>query len=118
MAMILDKGVCSIFRKTDSSGAGMMPAPSYSLMHQSWYGELSFETAPMYRTPKREDVKTDARIRVLQNRAIANHDVVVLKQCSTVIDGDVVYEVNRAYHGNDDENGTSITDLSLEVIEL
>lgn len=116
--MILDKGICSIFRKGDTSGAGRMPVSGYALIHQSWYGELSFETSPIYRTQNREDVKTDARIRVLQNRAIANHDVVVLRQCSTVIDGDVVYEVNRAYHGNDDENGTSITDLSLEVIEL
>lgn len=122
--MILDTGICSVFRKTDSSGAGEMPAPSYTRIHLSWYGELHFETNPANPTSQREDVKTDARIRILQNRAIHNHDVVVLAQVDAVpevIPGDdervPVYEVGRAYHGADEDSGELITDLSLVEVE-
>ena len=69
-------------------------------------------------------MKTDARIRILQNRAIHNHDVVVLAQVDAVpeaIPGDdervPVYEVGRAYHGADEDSGELITDLSLVEVE-
>lgn len=116
--MILDAGICTVFRKVDSSGAGEKPAPSYTRLCQSWYGELAFETAPVSSTASREDVRTDTRIRVHQNRAINNHDVVVLCDVDTVPLGGVpVYEVARAFHGTDDEAGELISDLSLEVTE-
>ena len=114
--MILDKGICSIFHKIDASAAGRMPTPTYDRIHQSWYGELSFETAPRFDSQSREDVRTDARIRIHQCRAITNHDVVLLRDAESVpTDGSVtIYDVTRAWHGSDD-TGLLVTDLTLET---
>lgn len=54
-----------------------------------------------------ETVEISARIRVVQNRAISNHDVVILPT------GVTQYEITRAFHGADDENGQPISDLTL-----
>lgn len=113
--MILDKGICSVFRKTDTAAAGDMPCPAYTLIYQSWYGELSFETSPSYPTEGRREHTTDARIRVLQCRAIRQNDVVVLEDVGTVPGAGPMYRITRAYHGSED--CVPITDLSLEVTE-
>lgn len=111
--MILDKGIATVYRKTDTAGAGKMPEYSDVEIWQSWYSELNFETAPARPTDDREEVKTDARVRILQNRAINNHDRVDL---APVAGDTITYEVTRAYHGIDTESGEMITDLNLEVI--
>ena len=76
--MILDKGICSVFRATDGAESGDMPLPVLTLLYQSWYGEINFETSPQYPTEGRKELKTDQRVRVMQNRAIREHDVAVL----------------------------------------
>lgn len=111
--MILDKGICTIYRKTPSVTSGAMPTYTDTKIGEYWYGELNFETAPGRPTPDREEVRTDARIRILQDRSINNHDRVTLAAASGV----KTYEVTRAYHGRDDESGEPITDLSLEVVQ-
>lgn len=112
--MILDKGICSVYRKTNTAGPGAMPVYTDMLIHMSWYGELSYETAPARPTEGREEVRTDARVRILQNRSIANHDRVELVPTGGTVSR---YEVTRAYHGKDDDSGELITDLNLEVVE-
>ena len=112
--MILDSGICSIFRKQDIALSGEMPRAAYSLIGQSWYGELNYETAPAWPTRDREEVRADKRIRILQNRDIANHDKVEL---TDVYGNTRMYEVTRAYHGTDDDSGEMITDLTLEAME-
>ena len=112
--MLLDKGVASVYRKTNTAAAGSKPVWDNVLIHTGWYGELSFETSPGRPTDAREEVRTDARIRILQNRLINNHDRVVLDDASG---NTTAYEVTRAYHGRDDESGEPITDLSLEVVK-
>lgn len=112
--MILDKGIATIYRKTDTSEAGAMPAFADVEFWRSWYGELNFETAPARPTENREEIRVDARIRILQNRQIANHDRVRLAPYGG---GERLYEVGRAYHGRDEDSGELITDLSLEVYE-
>lgn len=109
--MILDTGICKVYRKTNIAEAGAMPVYEDMLITEGWYGELNFETAPLRPAGPRENVRTDARVRILQNRQINNHDRVLL----SAEDG-VVYEVTRAYHGTDADNGEPITDLSLEVV--
>lgn len=116
--MILDSGICTVFRKTDISAAGSMPAPTYIPIWASWYKELSFETAPVWETEGRKERKVDGRIRILQNRVIAQDDVVVLEHLEDFKDrtpGIAVYKVMRAYHGKDDDGPTQISDLTLEV---
>lgn len=112
--MILDRGICEVYRKTDTSGAGYMPAFSDVLIHKGWYGELDFETAPARPTESREEIRTDARVRILQNRGINNHDRVALTPTGGTTSR---FEVTRAYHGTDDESGELITDLTLEVVD-
>ena len=115
--MILDSGICSVFREYDMSLSGEMPRPGYMLLWKSWYGELSFETSPSRPTEGREELRTDARIRVQQCRDIRQRDIVVLKDTDTIdpADGLPMYRVTRAYHGQDDHSPALISDLSLEV---
>ena len=112
--MLLDKGIATVYRKTNTAAAGGKPVWSNVQIHRGWYGELNFETSPGRPTEAREEVRTDARIRILQNRAINNHDRVTLDDASG---STTAYEVTRAYHGRDDDSGEMITDLSLEVVE-
>lgn len=112
--MILDKGICTIYRKVNKAGPGEKPVFADAAYHWSWYGELEFETAPARPTENREETRTAARVRVLQCREINNHDRAELKRT----DGRVLlYEVTRAYHGRDADSGDEITDLTLEVVE-
>ena len=112
--MLLDKGIAIIYRKTNTASAGAKPVWENVEYYRGWYGELNFETSPGRPTPDREEVRTDARIRILQNRTINNHDRVIL---ADVLGNAKAYEVTRAYHGRDDESGELITDMSLEVVE-
>ena len=117
--MILDKGICTVFREYDTALSGEMPRLGYTVFWKSWYGELSFETRPARPTDGREELRTDARIRIQQNRDIRQRDIVVLKNVDTFGDADhsgvPVYRVTRAWHGQDDDSPALITDLNLEV---
>lgn len=117
--MILDKGVCSVFRKTDISEPGDKPKWEYQLIYQSWYGEPDFATSPAWPTEHRAENQTDARIRILQFRGIRQHDVVVLREirylpipCCDM----PIYDIERAFHGYDDDGPTLITDLTLREV--
>lgn len=112
--MILDSGIASVFHMINIAKPGAKPSLSPVKFHESWYGELSFETAPAAPTDSREDTRVDARIRILQNREIRNQDQVNLYPYD---EEPRRYRVKRAYHGFDKESGELITDLSLEVIK-
>ena len=115
--MILDRGVCRILHKTSTTPGGGKPTATWAVIHESYYGELSFETAPARPTEKRQDTKTAARIRILQNRRIRNDDVAEL----TPFDGTEAktehFRIARAWHGDDGDSGEPISDLTLEVTE-
>lgn len=116
--MILDAGICSIFRKVDGSAPGEMPRAMYSPVGRSWYGLLSFETSPARTAERREELKTDARVRIIQNRSVKQNDIAVLCDLSDFADrpeNEPVYRITRAFHGKDDTGPELITDLSLEV---
>ena len=118
--MILDKGICTVFRKRDVSEPGYMPTVSYLPIAASWYGELSYETSPIWQTEGRKEQKADGRIRILQNRRIAQDDIVVLEHLASIEERSadaVVYKVIRAFHGTDDDGPTEISDLTLEVVK-
>lgn len=112
--MILDKGICTVYRKVNTAAAGAMPVYTDQQYMQSWYGELNFETREAHPSADREEIRCDARIRIHQCRGINNHDRVDLL---TETGEAQRYEVTRAYHGRDDESGELITDLTLEVYE-
>ena len=113
--MILDSGICSIFSKRDVSGRGEKPRFAYDLKAQSYYGELDFASGGTWTTQGREDVQVDARIRIHQDRSVTAHDVVVLKDVDTA-KGEEIYEIDRIYHGRDDESGELISDLTLRKV--
>lgn len=114
--MILDKGICTVYRKADKANGVGMPQWEYEYLHQSWYGELDFATAEHYTTEYREESKADARIRIHQDRRINNHCVVVMDAETSWRDGVEYYNVTRAYHGHDTDSGELITDLTLERV--
>lgn len=117
--MILDTGICTVFRETDTSEAGGMPTTGYTLIGSSWYKEISYETAPAWPTDGRKEQKADGRIRILQNLGIMQNDVVVLEELSAFSGksaGAPVYRITRAYHGKDDDGPALISDLTLEVM--
>ena len=114
--MILDTGICTVFHVHNIAQPGEMPRKAYIPIFQGWYGELSFETSPVWATEGRNEQRVNGRIRILQNRAIAQDDVVILAQGDEYLPGSEAYRITRAYHGMDDEGPTPITDLTLEVI--
>ena len=114
--MILDTGICTVFRAHDIAQPGEMPKKAYTPICHGWYGELSFETSPVWATEGRNEQRVDSRIRILQNRAIAQDDVVILARVDEFPSGAVAYRITRAYHGVDEDGPTPITDLTLEVI--
>ena len=111
--MNLDKGICTVYRTEDTAAAGAKPVYKETAYFESWYGELNFETSPARPTDTRKEIRTDARIRILQNREIKEHDRVEL----SVFGNDPEhYEIERAYHGQDEESGELITDLTLKKV--
>ena len=115
--MILDKGICTVFQRVDVSTGGGIPKYDYSVLAKGWYGELDFETVPVNPNGNREDTEASARIRILQDRRVDNHAVVVLGDVDELPKTGVRYDVARAYHGHDDENGQPISDLTLKAVE-
>ncbi|MBQ7785080.1 MAG: hypothetical protein IJ381_02900 [Clostridia bacterium] len=113
--MILDSGICTVFARTDVSGKGEMPRFEYTKKSQSYYGELDFSTDGTWTTQGRQDVVIDARIRILQDRTITQHDAVVLADVQDT-KGVELYEIDRAYHGMDEESGMLISDLNLRRV--
>ena len=117
--MILDTGICTLFRRTDEAEPGGRPVYGYTRLGQSWYKELDFESSPAWETDGRKSLHTDARIRIIQDRSLRQHDVAVLLDAETVEnipDGTPVYEITRIYHGQDDDGPQMISDLTLEVV--
>ena len=118
--MILDKGICTIFRKSDTSMPGYMPTVGYTKIGQSWYGKLNYETSPVWQTEGRKEQKTVGKIRILQNCEIAENDVVILEQLDSYAEKSAnakVFRISRAYHGKDDDGPDDISDLTLEVVQ-
>ncbi len=113
--MILDDGICTVFRATDVAKQGNMPVYSHTAYDQGWYKTLNFSSAPKYATAYAEDTIISNKIRVLQNRAIGVHDRVALADVDSA-DGQSLYDIIRIYHGSD-EDGIPITDLELEAVE-
>lgn len=115
--MILDRGICTVYRKTSTTPAGGKPTATWTAFHASYYGELSFETAPARPTENREETNTAARVRILQNRGIQNQDTAELVPFDGTNAKAGYYRITRAYHGTDGDNGEAITDLTLEITE-
>lgn len=115
--MILDRGLCRIYRQESITEPGGKPKSEEKLICESYYGELSFETSPARPTEKRQETQTAARIRILQNRGIRKEDVAELIPFDGTETKTEKYRIARAWHGADDESGELISDLTLEVNE-
>ena len=115
--MILDRGLCRIYRRTSVTEPGGKPKSEEEMIFESYYGELNFETGPARPTDKREETQTAARIRILQNRGIRKEDVAELIPFDGTETKAEKYRIARAWHGADDDNGELISDLTLEVNE-
>lgn len=114
--MILDDGICTVFSLVDKAEPGGMPNLVPQEKTMAWFGYLDFATAEAWPTEGREETEVSTRIRILQDRSITNKDIVVLEEKHEVDESMQQYEVMRAYHGHDDENGQPITDLTLKAV--
>lgn len=114
--MILDDGICTVFRKINVAEKGNMPKYRYDRLCAHWYKELEYANVERWPTQGREETQTDARLRVLQDRRITNHDVIVMANTQSLDDVLKAYEVTRAYHGKDEDSGELITDLTLRRV--
>lgn len=114
--MILDDGICTVFRRVNVAERGNMPKYRHDPISRHWYKMLDFGTVPANRTGDREETRTDARLRILEDRRITNQDVIVLANVPRLDDVLVAYEVTRAYHGRDTESGERITDMTLTKV--
>ena len=115
--MILDDGICTVFEMVDKAKPGFKPELQPVKKCMSWFGYMDFATAEAWPTEGREGTEITARIRIHQDRSITNRHVVVLEQTETIAPGMQQLEVVRAYHGNDDESGDPITDLTLKAVK-
>ena len=106
--MILDSGICLVYKITNTAAAGEMPNETLSLIGQYWYGELSFESSPVQLTESLEQVEIAQRIRILQNKSMHKKTVVKI--------GSDQFYVERIFHGSDQESGELISDLSLSRV--
>lgn len=113
--MILDDGRATVYRKVNVANPGEKPVFENRTLTAGWYGVLNYSTDPITPTDSREETRVDLRIRMLQDRRIANHDIVRCENREGTLD---LYEVTRAYHGHDDESGELISDLTLERVAL
>ena len=113
--MILDSGICRILAREGVEEPGLMHAlEDAEVRFESCYGELGFESSPAYPTRDRLERRTDARVRILQCRAIREDDAAILISFSE--GGERRFRITRAWHGADEESGEAITDLSLEEV--
>lgn len=115
--MILDDGICTVFKLVDKSKPGDKPDQQPQEKSMAWFGFLDFATAEKWPTESREETEVTTRIRILQDRTITNKNVVVLQETHSIEPGMERLEVVRAYHGHDDDNGQPITDLTLKVVK-
>lgn len=113
--MILDAGICTVAHKVNRAPRGGKPFWAYEVFFHSWYGETAFSTTARA-SDSRENSRISARIRVRQNRAITNHDIVCLANVPSITDDLTLYEVVDVWHGYDDQNKEPISNISLEVI--
>ena len=120
--MMLDTGKCTIYKIQNTAEPGDMPIDTLVEITECWFGDLSFESSPSQHTESLEQIEIARRIRILQNREIAQKAVVVI--------GDDQYQIERVFHGQDamqsyfsrgmiyDGSGELITDLSLSRVVI
>ena len=101
--MILDDGICTICKIIENGTT----QGELQEVDQVWYKELDYASSP-YGGDYRIDAHIERRIRVLRQKGLT-------ALYAVLIDGER-YEVERIYHGRDDDNGKLITDLTLRLI--
>lgn len=112
--MILDDGICSIFRAANVAAAGRMPVWGFEPVGQSWFKRRSYSTRASFMREGAEDTTVSLRIRILRNDAVTNHDVVILVPADAMLPNVKRYSVINAVHDVDPDSGEAVTDLYLE----
>jgi hypothetical protein len=107
--MILDTGICKVFKLVNTAAAGDKPNQTKQKIADAWYGELSYESRPVQYTESQEQVEISMRIRILRNRNITEKAIVEIAGED--------YQVVRVFNGIDDDSGEPISDLSLTRLE-
>ena len=107
--MILDSGICKIYKIANTAGPGEMPNENKVKIAERWFGDLDFSSAPTQYTESLEQIEVSRKIRVLRV------DEIVMKKTIVEI-GVEAYMVERVYDGTDKESGERISDISLSKV--
>ena len=116
IAMILDSGIASVYNEVNMAADGDMPVYGLKRKAVGWYGQRNFSSAPSWLNDQQERITVSKSIRMLRNERIATHDIVVLMDAAVPPDHATRFTIVRIYHGVDDDNGSQITDIDLEVV--
>lgn len=96
--MILDAGICSIYRVRPGRGEAS-PVAGLEPIYINWYGLLRHEAGSGAETG---DITQKIRI---HDADIAEFDIAVV--------GDMPWRITRVYHGVDDDNHQQIADVTI-----
>lgn len=105
--MLLDAGICIIYRSENAAPSGDMPKEAWAERSQHWYGELTVGVT-RYRAALKDNERADLLLRIWRDRDIRTTD-----RC--MVDG-ALYKINQVQHRTD-EDGLLVTDLELERLE-
>lgn len=114
--MLLDTGICTTYKVTNTAAAGDMPNKTLVKIADHWFGEMSYESAPVQYTDSEVQVIIERKIRILQDRNVQKGVIVQI--------GSEQYEAVKVYHGRDDflvygrrvGSGELVTDISLTKV--
>ena len=104
--MILDTGLCTLYRVTSDAPAGDMYNETKEKLFTAWFGDRVVGFSRFF-TAKQVNTQVDRLIRILRPSAALKADDV----CE--IDG-ALYRIAQAQDIRDTEAGEDVVDLSLE----
>lgn len=107
MAMLLDGGIVTIYRQTDTAEPGEMPSYNWTEWWQSYFGEKTVGVNRYYIAMAHDD-QIDLMIEVRRNREIS-------PATDRAEIGGTYYRIVQVQHVLD-EDGLPMTDLALERV--
>ncbi len=108
-------GTVAIYKKRETAGAGLMPAPKWDVLRCQYYYSALTVGVTRYWTARGNNDQVDLLIRTERDASISTRDRAVL----TPFTGETVggwYKILQVQHTTDDD-GLLVTDLSLERID-
>lgn len=108
-------GTVAIYKKRETAGAGLMPAPKWDVLRCQYYYSALTVGVTRYWTARGNNDQVDLLIRTERDASISTRDRAVLTPFTRETVGGW-YKILQVQHTTDDD-GLLVTDLSLERID-